>query len=1271
MDKKRIANAAVAAGLSLSMVLTSVPVTALAEGVDPAAQEQGANTEAEAKYTTVTFMVGKEVYATAQYEVGKPLGEWKVPDPTKEGYKFYSWGIIGQGFFEIDTSEIVHEGMTLHARFDPVEQPDPDPTYQALFVANGGTFDGGVPTMSIAVGSDGTITQPKAPTREGYTFAGWSYHSDYNDPVDFTKPVDRNVTLFAQWTKNEEPAAKATVKFVVSNPADSSLVDMKQAEGTVGETVAVPSDLKSAIDGYTLSGWMDKSGKTYAADLSDFVVPADGTTLMAQYTKVEEPAPSYQALFSANGGAFDGGVETMSVAVRSDGTIPQPKAPTREGYTFVGWSFHQDGSDPVDFTKPVDKNVTLFAQWTKVPETYYAVYNANGGVFADGQPVMTTAIDSKGYLRKPLPPTREGYTFVGWSFHADNEELIDFTKPVEGKNVTAFAVWQKNAEKANLTIVATKPDTTELVYNDSQPVDVDGTAVVPEDLAGLFEGYTLKGFMDKSGKTYAADLSDFAMPAEDTVLYAMFEKDAAEQHYALFYANGGAFDGNVETMEVAVRSDGTIPQPKAPTREGYTFNGYSFHQDGSDPVDFTKPVDRNVTLFAQWTKNEEPAAKATVKFMMTNPETDEVIFDQTVETLAGKKVAFPTGAPAVEGYSLTGWMDQDGKTYQAALSDFVAPEGATTLYALWTKNATPDPIEKATVKFMVTNPETDEVIFETTVETTEGEKVSLPAGLPGLDGYSLDHWVDQNGNAYQVSLSDFVAPAGNTTLLAQWTKNATPDPIEKASVKFVMSDPADDTVLFDQTVETTEGSKVTLDQLAGLTAPEGYALDGWMDQDGNVYQASLADFTAPAGNTTMFALLKQTTPLPDASVKFIMTDPETDEIVYEKTITAKPGETVSLDQLEGIDTPEGWMIAGWMDQTGKTYQAGLSDFTVPAGATTMLAQLKSAESVAAASVKFVMTDPATDKIVFEKTVETSELEKITLDQLPGLNAPEGYVLDGWMDQTGKTYEASLADFVAPAGNTTMFALLKQTQPMPDAYVKFIMTDPATDEIVYEKTLTAKPGDTLTLDQLEGLNAPEGYVLDGWMDQTGKTYQAALSDFTVPGGATLMLAQLKEVAELPDPAPANHRVTLVDKANGTENTYEVKDGLAFGEPTDPTFEGYKFYGWSVNESGEFVAYDFSTPVTSDLTLYAWYVADEDTTTPEEPGDDTTTPDTKGDVNTDAKAEAKDDAKAPTAEPKKDAVPNTGDTTNTAAVAGVGLAGVLAAVAGYFFKRRNNE
>ena len=141
----------------------------------------------------------------------------------------------------------------------------------------------------------------------------------------------------------------------------------------------------------------------------------------------------------------------------------QPMTPTRDGYTFAGWYWVSDLSvlteeqkdlNKVDFTQPVTKpHVTMYAQWVKNQDEINVLYAANGGQFVDGNETMQGVADADGKLRQPPTPTRDGYTFAGWYWHADYSgytdeqkaaDKVDFGQAVTGQTVTMFAQWTKD-----------------------------------------------------------------------------------------------------------------------------------------------------------------------------------------------------------------------------------------------------------------------------------------------------------------------------------------------------------------------------------------------------------------------------------------------------------------------------------------------------------------------------------------------------------------------------------------------------------------------------------------------------------------------------------------------------------------------------------------------------------------------------------------------------------------------------------------------------------
>lgn len=115
------------------------------------------------------------------------------------------------------------------------------------------------------------------------------------------------------------------------------------------------------------------------------------------------------------------------------------------------------------------------------------------------------------------------------------------------------------------------------------------------------------------------------------------------------------------------------------------------------------------------------------------------------------------------------------------------------------------------------------------------------------------------------------------------------------------------------------------------------------------------------------------------------------------------------------------------------------------------------------------------------------------------------------------------------------------------------------------------------------------------------------------------------------------------------TVNVDEGESVDKPDDPKLDGFVFNGWFLDPEGT-EAYDFDTPVTENITLYAnWGVAGTD----------------GGDENVDKPAT--DDEKKPVddATEEKDDLVQTGVEYVAPAAAGIGsmLAGI-----GAFMSRR---
>ena len=622
-------NAAITAGLSLSMVLSSTPVAAIA--AETAQNTSGEAAAAATGVKTVSFYANGGTFAD-----GSPISmDHKTNEngeinplkdsPVRDGYVFDGWYYDSTCTQAVDFSQPLQGGAAnfmLYAKWTKA----PSKVLHVTYAANGGQFADGNVAMEGVTDSNGIARQPLAPTRDGYVFAGWYYHSNGTDQVDFNQPIvggGKNVTLFAAWT---------------------------------------PAKQDKTVD----------------------------------------------IFYVANGGTFFDGNETMQGVTDTDGIARLPLQPTREGYDFVGWSYDRDGNDPVDFTQAIvagSGHATVYAQWKQNNEKA-VLYVANGGAFADGNVAMEGVTDSNGVARQPLAPTREGYTFTGWTYDAAGTEPVDFTKPVQGggQHVTFYAQWAELANNEKDVLYVANGG----VFADGNEVlqgVTDGDGVARQPMTPTREGYTFAGWTyDREG----TDPVDFSKPlvggGDHATLYAQW--NAVEEDNSidvLYVANGGTFFDGSDALQGVTDGDGVARQPLAPTREGYTFAGWTYDSKGTDPVDFSKPVQGggdHVTFYAQWTKNETPAVQThKVNFYVDGSTT-------TVEVEDGKTVAQPSD-PSVDGFNFVGWSSSKESFKKFDFSTPITED--TTVYAFFTaKTPKSDSLKKDDGKKQVAADKKDE-----------------------------------------------------------------------------------------------------------------------------------------------------------------------------------------------------------------------------------------------------------------------------------------------------------------------------------------------------------------------------------------------------------------------------------------------------------------------------------------------------------------------------------------------------------------------------------
>ena len=252
---------------------------------------------------TVTFQSEGGSEVASQIRANTPADQ--PADPTKEGYTFIGW-YNGESEWDFETP--VTADLTLTAKWQ-INQ------YTITFDTAGGSE---VPSITQDYGT--AITPPAAPTRTGYTFAGWDRE------IPTTMPAG-DMTITARWTVNQY-----TITLKPENGGQDIVI--KQDYGT-----AITAPANPAKTGYTFAGW-DKTIPT--------TMPAGDMTITARWT-----VNQYTITLKPENGGQD-------IVIKQDyGTaITAPANPTKTGYTFAGWD------KTIPSTMPAE-DMTITARWTE------------------------------------------------------------------------------------------------------------------------------------------------------------------------------------------------------------------------------------------------------------------------------------------------------------------------------------------------------------------------------------------------------------------------------------------------------------------------------------------------------------------------------------------------------------------------------------------------------------------------------------------------------------------------------------------------------------------------------------------------------------------------------------------------------------------------------------------------------------------------------------------------------------------------------------------
>ena len=843
--------------------------------------------------------------------------------PSYDGYSFTGWTVFGatpeNGKFNMPDNDVEIYGTFTEFQYNLV--------YNAN-VPEGETV-GNMPGNSSGIYytdvKDGAYQlSGKEPTREGYTFTGWTLNGQSGTfaaeaavPFSSFDNEDKKATATANW----EAIPTHNVTYTVNKPADSDDITYT-APGSAtyyeGKTdipvAAVPvagTDYDSAR--YSFAGWTP-SGVTVTD--GKFTMPQNDVEFTGTFTKKK-----YTVTYSVTG-APSGYTAPAAAQYEVDSTVNVEATPDMSqypGYQFTGWK--RGGADASgSFTMPAE-NVTLTGEFEKLP--YSVTYEVEGAPSG-----YTAPTDAKVYyvgdgVSVAAVPNIDGYTFEGWK--KGDEVVTSFTMPAA--NVTLTGVFTKIPYHVTYTITGA-PDGYS-VPTDSKDYFV-GDNVTAEDTPDMtsYPGYEFTGW--KKGDEV---VTSFTMPAAGVTLTGVFTKKSFTVSYSVTGTKPDGWNAPASHSE----EFGADVTPKAVPEYDtarYTFEGWK--KDGVLLTGtFSMPAE-NVTLTGVFTEND----KITLKYDANDGVTG--IIDSLTKSEYTKVTATIADLPDAitrTGYTFAGkWAtnpDGTGHVYSVGAANQEFTEN-TTLYAVWNENTYALDYQDGG-KTGAAIPDDESGLAYTVVK----DGYALSSTEPTVAGYSFKSWL-VNGTEYAkgetIPFSAFDNSSKTAVAVAQWNDWTYHVEYKPGTGPATVSNLPSDEQYYYGDLHLGSTVRISTQQ----PTADGYTFIGWSvakksgtveipaDQlNDNTVNTILTDADFPDGTLTIVATaVWEAIPEPTYTVTYKVTSSDPAASAYTLPTDSNAyheGDTVTVADVLSVD---GYTFTGW-SYNGTTY--GKDDtFTMPA-----------------------------------------------------------------------------------------------------------------------------------------------------------------------------------------------------------------------------------------------------------------------------------------------------------------------------------------------------
>ena len=597
-----------------------------------------------------------------------------------------------------------------------------------------------------------------APTRTGYTFAGWYTDPQCNTPASAQTELNGDQTVYAKWEAGQADYTIVYMKQVYDNATGQKYHVYHSSEvgtGTVGQTV-------TARDGVNIDRQEFNDDTSTSA-----VIKADSSTVvyayydLIEYTIIFDLKPwgtrAQNPTITMNGQTYQDDEYRLTVVLGQDisASWPTPdKVTTSNGYQLDTWNGNyktirfevtddmlpDNGGTSItydaDYTKTTNEKIVRY--WLQTTDgSGYEVSDNYSQVFIQPSNDGLTAKSIYGFTQTERP-SRD---------YPDEEETTSLTFKGEYYGNIKVYNFYYNRSQYNITYHygSTNLGNSKTVFFGADINNDTYNWTPTPELVNLPDDYTFVGWYDNA--ECLGDPYNFStMPANNLALYAKFTPPA--RTVTLVYYDGYA---GTEPQAIEVTYGETVESLPTPTRPGYTFLGWFTNSAATEPFDINQPITENMTIYAGW---QRKALEYKVQYLEEGTN-EPLLPAQTIRNDAyteGQEVR--ASAPTISGYRV------DAMTKSINLNIDPSQNVITFRYAQ-RKN------QEYSVHYYVQGTETSVAASKPAVATAEVERVVEMAATPTVPGYEDYYPIEKVKTAtVTTSLREIIfyyAPYGTVT----------------------------------------------------------------------------------------------------------------------------------------------------------------------------------------------------------------------------------------------------------------------------------------------------------------------------------------------------------------------------------------------------------------------------------------------------------------------------------------------------------------------------